>query len=417
MAGSPNPPQESQDGQPSLDGQRDPRAGNGCRSTRRCRTPGCTDGHGRDGSRAVGRPSALQPRQPALVRPRPLHPVERPCLDAAIRGAAPDRLCAVDRGHQAVPPAAQQDARPSGARDDAGHRDHHRSARPGHHQRGRLRAGREAARGRVQPQGPLDRRPPHLRLPGRRLHDGRHQPRSRRPGRRLEAQQADRAVRQQRHLDRRRGQELADRRSARTLRRPWLERHRPDRRQRRQGRVQGDRQGQEERRQADPHHLQDRHRQGQPEPRRHRQGARRGARREGDRAHSRSHPLALSGLRDPARGLRRLGPHRRRRQGRSRLEREVRRLFAGLPGSGRRVHPPHEGRAAEELPPGRLRHRDRGPHQGRERRQPQGQPAGAGALHRRPARDARRQRRPDRLEPHQHQEHPGPALRRRSPAR
>ena len=33
-----------------------------------------------------------------------------------------------------------------------------------------------------------DRRPPHLRLPGRRLPDGRHQPRGLRAGRRLEAE-------------------------------------------------------------------------------------------------------------------------------------------------------------------------------------------------------------------------------------
>jgi transketolase len=42
-------------------------------------------------------------------------------------------------------------------------------------------------------------------------------------------------------------------------------------------------------------------------------------------------------------------------------------------------------------------------HQGRDRGQPQGQPAGAGGLHQGPARAAGRQRRPDRLQPHQHQ--------------
>ncbi len=78
---------------------------------------------------------------------------------------------------------------------------------------------------------------------------------------------------------------------------------------------------------------------------------------------------------------------------------------AAFPELGRRVHPPHEGRAAQGLPPGRLRHRGRRPHQGRDRGQPQGQPARARSLHGRAARNARRQRRPDRLEPHQHQEH------------
>jgi transketolase len=45
----------------------------------------------------------------------------------------------------------------------------------------------KAAGRRVQSPGPRDRRPPHLRVPGRRLPDGRHQPRGLRPGRRLEA--------------------------------------------------------------------------------------------------------------------------------------------------------------------------------------------------------------------------------------
>ncbi len=82
-----------------------------------------------------------------------------------------------------------------------------------------------------------------------------------------------------------------------------------------------------------------------------------------------------------------------------------------FPELGRRVHPPHEGRAAQELPPGGVRHRGGRPHQGRNRGQPQGQPARARGLHRRAARNARRQRRPHRLQPHQHQEHRGPALR------
>jgi hypothetical protein len=64
------------------------------------------------------------------------------------------------------------------------------------------------------------RGPPHLRLPGRRLPDGRHQPRGLRAGRRLEAEQADRAVRRQRHLHRRPGRALVHRRHRPALCRP-----------------------------------------------------------------------------------------------------------------------------------------------------------------------------------------------------
>ena len=44
--------------------------------------------------------------RPALARPRPLHPVGRPRLDADLRLALSDRLRAADdRRHQALPPA------------------------------------------------------------------------------------------------------------------------------------------------------------------------------------------------------------------------------------------------------------------------------------------------------------------------
>jgi hypothetical protein len=76
--------------------------------------------------------------------------------------------------------------------------------------------------------------PPHLRaFHGRRLPDGRHQPRGLRAGRRLEAEQADRAVRRQRHLHRRPGRALVHRQHRPALCRLWLERDRPGRRPRR----------------------------------------------------------------------------------------------------------------------------------------------------------------------------------------
>ena len=100
---------------------------------------------------------------------------------------------------------------------------------------GRLCAGREDAGAGVQPPGARHRRPPQLCLPGRRLPDGRHQPRGRLAGRRVGPEQADRAVRRQRHQHRRRGAGLVPRRHAGALSRLWLERHRPDRRPRRAG--------------------------------------------------------------------------------------------------------------------------------------------------------------------------------------
>ncbi len=58
-------------------------------------------------------------------------------LDAAVRGAVPDRLSAHHRGDQELPPARQHDPGSSGARPRPWDRDHHRTARPGACQRGR----------------------------------------------------------------------------------------------------------------------------------------------------------------------------------------------------------------------------------------------------------------------------------------
>ena len=92
------------------------------------------------------------------------------------------------------------DAGPSGKFPHQGHRDHHRPARPGHRHRGRHGAGGEDAGRRIRQEG---RRPSHLCARLRRRPDGRRVAGSDRDGRSLEAQQADRAVRRQRHLDRR----------------------------------------------------------------------------------------------------------------------------------------------------------------------------------------------------------------------
>ena len=75
-------------------------------------------------------------------------------------------------------------------------------------------------------EAPRHRRPLHLRVPGRRLPDGRHQPRGLLAGRHAAPVQADRAVRRQRHLDRRPRGGLVHRRHAQALRGLRLECHR-----------------------------------------------------------------------------------------------------------------------------------------------------------------------------------------------
>ena len=111
---------------------------------------------------------------------------------------------------------------------------------------------------------------------GGRLPDGGHQPRSRRIGRRLEAGQADRPVRRQRHLHRRPGRSLVHRQHRSAFCGLRLERDRPRGWSRcccclcchctSQGRH---------RQPPHPDHQQDPHRQRQPQPRQHLQGPRR----------------------------------------------------------------------------------------------------------------------------------------------
>ncbi len=95
------------------------------------------------------------------------------------------------------------DAGTPGVRRYARRRNHHRPARPGHRQRGGHGAGGEDARGALQPPRPRPHRPPHLRLRRRRLPDGGHLARGLLAGGDAGAGQADRALRRQRHLDRR----------------------------------------------------------------------------------------------------------------------------------------------------------------------------------------------------------------------
>jgi hypothetical protein len=180
-------------------------------------SPRGADGHGGDGRGALARPPAPQSRQSAVARSRPFRPVERPCVDAVVRAAPPERVRPADGRAQALPSVAQLDARSPRARPHPRRGNHDRPVGTGHHQCGGHGTRRKAHGRRVQPAGPHHRGSSHLRVSRRRLPDGRHQPRGMRTGRRVEAEQADRALRRQRHLDRRPGEGLVRRRHTRAL--------------------------------------------------------------------------------------------------------------------------------------------------------------------------------------------------------
>ncbi len=293
--------------------------------------PRRADGYGRHGGRGLGPAPAPQPCQSPLARPRSLRALERARLDAALFAAAPHGLRPRALRAAQLPSIAQQDARPSRVRDHAGRRDDDRPARPGPDQRRRHGARRKAPRRRVQPRRPRRRRPPHLRLLRRRLPDGRDQPRGVRARGCLEARQADRGLRRQRHLDRRRGRAVVHRRHAEALRGLRLARHRQRRRPRRRRRRRGDCESALEHRQADADLLQDDDRQGCADARRHRQGARRSARRGRSQGDARGARLGARAVRTARRGLCGVGRGRERRRRRGRLARALRCLREAFP--------------------------------------------------------------------------------------
>ena len=126
-----------------------------------------------------------------------------------------------DRGAQALPPARLADAGPSGVRP----RRRASRRRPGRWARASpTRSAWRSRRSCWPPQfnrpGHRDRRPPHLRVPGRRLPDGRHLARGLLARRHAGPRQADRLLRRQRHLDRRRGARAGSPTTRRSASRP-----------------------------------------------------------------------------------------------------------------------------------------------------------------------------------------------------
>ena len=170
----------------------------GCGAAGQQRTSRHAAGRGADGVRAVEPLAEMQSGQPPLARPRPLRALGRARLDAALQPAVPERLRSVAGRHPQLPPVGQQGARPSRTRPHAGRRSHHRAARTRLRQRGRHGHRRGAAGCPLQPPGPRDHRPPHLRDRQRRRPDGRGRVRGGVAGRASEAGQADLPVRRQR---------------------------------------------------------------------------------------------------------------------------------------------------------------------------------------------------------------------------
>ena len=182
-------------------GQRDPWPFDGCRREGEIRPSRPANGRRRYRHGAVHAVPEIRCRRAELAGPRPFRALGRPRLDAALLVALSHRQQGHDaRPAEAFPPARIADAGPSGKLPHQGHRNHDRAARPGHRDLGRHGGcGENACRGVRQE----DRQSPHLRARLRWRPDGRRLAGSDCARRSLEAQQADRAVRRQRHLDRR----------------------------------------------------------------------------------------------------------------------------------------------------------------------------------------------------------------------
>ncbi len=331
------------------DGQCDPRPGDGRRGAGEIRPPRPADGCGRRRDGAVHPVPEIRRRRPEMAGPRPLRALRRPRLDAAVRAAVSDRQRGDDdRPDQALPPAGLDHAGASGKLRHPGRRDDDRPAGARHRHRRRHGDGGTAP-GRLLRR--RSGRPFHLRARLRRRPDGRHQPRGHRARWPPEAEQADRAVRRQRHLHRRAAVAGGLGRSGEAVRGRGLAR-RADRRARPEGDCGSDRAGPEGR-QADHDRLQDRHRVRRADQGRLGKVARFAARRRRNRRNPQKARLDGGAVRS-ARGYpERMAHSRRARQGRPRgLDGE-----AGEKGrrNDRRIQPPHgrpaAGRAARRSRP------------------------------------------------------------------
>uniref|UniRef100_A0A0N4ZCV8 LigA n=1 Tax=Parastrongyloides trichosuri TaxID=131310 RepID=A0A0N4ZCV8_PARTI len=366
------------------DGRRHPGAVHGCGRKGQERPPRHADGHGRRRHRPLFEIPEVRRQPPRLGRPRPLHPVGGPRLDADLQPAAPDGLQGRDAGTAGkLPPVGLQDRRPPGIRPHRRRRDHHRPAGSGPGHLGRFRPGGAASGGALR-QG--SGRSPHLGRRRRRLPDGRRVARGHRPGRPPEAEQAVRPVGRQRNHHRRQGVAVGRHRPADALQGLRLG-----------GPGLGDQAGQ-----ADADRLQDQDRQGRRHHGRQPQDPRRRPGRHRDRGDPSGAELALRAVRAAGRRAESLGQGRQAgRQGPQGLGRP-----SAEPRPTRRLHPRHGRRPAHR----RLRSAGRQAEAtGRRQARPGHAPVlgrGAGDGVQRHPGNGRRLGRPDRLEQHLRQEHP-----------
>ena len=97
------------------------------RSRRPTRPPGHADGPRPAGLRALHPGHAPQPGRPRLARPRPLHPVRGPRVDAALLDALPHRVRPHARRPEELPPGGQPHRRAIPSAGTPRDRGHHRA--------------------------------------------------------------------------------------------------------------------------------------------------------------------------------------------------------------------------------------------------------------------------------------------------
>ena len=209
--------------------EHDPHPFDGRRPAGELRPPGDADGAGADHLPALHAHHEARSGAAGLARPRPLRPLLRPRVDAAVLDAVPGRVRHHARPDQEVPSDRFPRRGASRVRPRPGRGDHDRAARPGHLDRRRHGARRAHAGRPLQPRRARPDRQPHL------LHRLRRRPRG---GDRLRgvldrrssrAREADRLLRRQPHLDRGRHRALVLRGRRQALRGLRLARPEPGR--------------------------------------------------------------------------------------------------------------------------------------------------------------------------------------------
>ena len=180
------------------------------------------DGHRPDWLSTLHPLLAAQPRQSQVVRPRPLRPVGRTWLDAALQPAVPDRLRSAAGGDQTLSPTRQPYSGASRIRLCPGCGNDYRTAGTGLWHRGWDGDRSQAYAGTVRPRRQRPVRPSHLFDRQRRRHDGRDFQRGGLAGRPSAAGQHHLSLRRQPHHHRRTYRNHLHRGCLQALRRLWM---------------------------------------------------------------------------------------------------------------------------------------------------------------------------------------------------